>query len=396
MRFPCQNLLKSLISAQSPGNSASRLIGVESMNLIKTRSQPQFKFVCSAFILILFFLKAAHGFGPDLSTPYFELENGLIPLETQPLFVDLKDLERYGNPEELPTLTAKSILKHLETYREEWLQLLGAKPSSSLHGLYFSSPPTSIGGDLFSATLKFLVEPMDEVPFFQTLQATLQGDPIETRFTLVELSPLERLSLEQTDFQIQVGLLDRKIIISDLKHDLKMIYPIGVGAIDQGVRSRSFKLETPLFSDPSLERKWVISKRTKPEYFKGKPFLRISEKGEYTAVGFHIQQNRELIRGFLSHGCIRMREKDLAELHSLIKKGRQLEIPIEMAYELDDSDNHPYPLENRFYNRVKNFGTKTVPKVKRGEDGLIILEQIWKTPPIESLLKSLKSLPLLN
>ncbi len=206
------------------------------------------------------------------------------------------------------------------------------------------------------------------------------------KIKITEASTTEDIPFAHTAFGIKVGLIERKAIIEDSLYNIKMVYPIAVGGINEGVLPNLKKLDilTPELRGAALKKKRAEFIKDKPEYFLEKPFLRIStSRSDWTKMGFHIRQNSTLVRGFLSHGCMRMREKDLYELYTIIRWQGPGAIPLEINYWLDDILDHPYPLENRFYSRVKNFGTKENPEYKREEEtDLIILEQIWDIPPV--------------
>src|SRR5690606_4421436 len=88
---------------------------------------------------------------------------------------------------------------------------------------------------------------------------------------------IETIPLAQTNFEVEVGLIDRKVIIKDYANSLKMIFPLGVGGFDEGIQNLGATgLVTPRFQSAWLDKREAYASRTKPAYFAGKPFLRIT------------------------------------------------------------------------------------------------------------------------
>ena len=189
----------------------------------------------------------------------------------------------------------------------------------------------------------------------------------------------ETISLDQTNFEVQVGLIDRKVIIEDYSNRIKMVFPLGVGAFDEGVQNiGSIGLVTPRFQNAWLDKREAYAARTKPTYFAGKPFLRITtstvlDEG-YTTIGFHAQPNLgPFLRGFDSHGCMRMQTEDLIAFHRLLSAGPQLQIPIRVLYYNYDQADHPAPKVDSPYKTIYNVGTRDQPYFKLDSDELIQL-----------------------
>jgi hypothetical protein len=169
-----------------------------------------------------------------------------------------------------------------------------------------------------------------------------------------------------------------------------VIYPVGVGGFNEIYGDDRVELLTPTFDSAKLPTNFAVNARTVPDYFMGKPFLRIAYSDDgYTLYAFHaVPGGGKFIRGFESHGCMRLRDKDLYELLLLIRnsKDHAVNLTVKQSFLPDEAPaDHPYPLETKRYNRVKNFGSATHPKIKHDEMGLTITEIIYKAPPIEKL-----------
>ncbi len=208
----------------------------------------------------------------------------------------------------------------------------------------------------------------------------------------------ETIKMNETHFVVQMGLLQRKIVLEDKAHELKIIFPVAVGAFDEGVmQRRGVRIMTPTFEGAKIERSQAIANRTDPDYYRGLPFIRItSPKGNGTAYAFHIFMGETFYRGFFSRGCLRIRQKDLQLLYEIVANGGSESIPLNIRYNVTkdntmtgevDLEDNPYPMTNYMYDRVKNFGTNESPFHQRADHSLIILERINSAPPsIEKIL----------
>lgn len=183
-------------------------------------------------------------------------------------------------------------------------------------------------------------------------------------------------SLRDMVFKVSVGLVDRKLIIEDSLKDIKLVFPIGVGSFDLGVMNEGeVSLVTPRFKRGFIDQRAVISKREKPRYFAGLPFIRILKgsdlKSDSTSIGFHIEINDGFVRGFDSHGCMRLREMDLMAFHDLIIFGDEQQTPITVDYRTSDPADHPAPKRNKTFKTILNRGTAEKPFFIYDRDNLV-------------------------
>ncbi|MBU0553249.1 L,D-transpeptidase [Myxococcota bacterium] len=123
-----------------------------------------------------------------------------------------------------------------------------------------------------------------------------------------------------SDPQIIVSLEGLTVELIDVETGFYKVYPTGVGAKDsQGV---SFTPVGEFTTGPDPDDTWwYYPRRYTPEYFGGFPFLRLTatnHKG-YNTYGLHGPITSELIRGFVSHGCMRMRGEDIVEIFYMVK-----------------------------------------------------------------------------
>ena len=199
------------------------------------------------------------------------------------------------------------------------------------------------------------------------------------------------VNLRDTAFSLSVGLVDRKLIVEDSIYDIKFVFPIGVGGFDEGVLNEGkVSLLTPRFKNGVIDQRAVISKREKPRYFDGKPFIRLLKgndiKSDMTAIGFHTEINDSFVRGFDSHGCMRLRVPDLMALHDLIMDNDEQQTPITVNYKTKDQADHPAGKRNKTYKTVLNNGTKESPFFPLDRDNLVQMTYRESGAPIDQLV----------
>lgn len=205
------------------------------------------------------------------------------------------------------------------------------------------------------------------------------------------VQPERSIPLKDLKFNLSVALVDRKLIIEDTMNDVKMIFPVGVGGFDEGVLNEGrVSLLTPRFQNGFIDQRAVISKREKPRYFAGKPFIRLLKgndlKTDTTAIGFHIEINDSFVRGFDSHGCMRLRLFDLMALHDLIMDGDDQQLPIKITYRVTDPADHPAGRRNKTFKTVLNNGTAESPFFPLDRDNLVQMTYKESGAPIDQLI----------
>ncbi len=167
---------------------------------------------------------------------------------------------------------------------------------------------------------------------------------------------------ERSDFDISKAEASPLIITVSLKgltlhakcalEGFDKVYPVGVG-----VKDKYGKSITPTSSSQNKEffmtctdrdNGWYYMKRRwSPQYFGGFPFIRlnvVNRKNQHT-YGFHgpITKNKlgnwYLQRGYVSHGCMRMRGEDCQELYEMAHKYAGARVYIIEDYEYDEDGN---------------------------------------------------------
>lgn len=219
------------------------------------------------------------------------------------------------------------------------------------------------------------------------LPNSIQESPLYENYTRI----IKHISMTETNFSVYISLLERKITFNDSVSNISMVFPIGVGAINDKVSNKYVtRLMTPNFGEVFLSRKTMLKKRRRPSYFKAEPFIWImrgtDKTKDITPFGLHIKQSKNMKRGFVSHGCMRMRTLDIRTVYQLMYSMEQEFIPLIMTLSNNAPFDHPYPKDDKRYNRLKNFGTPEEPMAMRGEeDNLQIVETIYGTPPVEEI-----------
>jgi hypothetical protein len=186
--------------------------------------------------------------------------------------------------------------------------------------------------------------------------------------------PVFERSLDDISLTLEVSLTDWVAVVGDAGSGFRRVFPLGGGSIDRGVRNRGVITSlTPTTEDGRMEKRHAFRKLGSPWYFKKKPYLPISVARTFTHHGgkqvkayvesniaFHIWQDKGFERGFFSHGCMRMRTEDLAEMAAFVF-GAEDPIPVKMRMAPRDDAYHPFPWADRFFEML-NVGTAERPK----------------------------------
>jgi hypothetical protein len=307
-----------------------------------------------------------------LSAPLFSIaQDFVVPAEAQNKIIGVRISDLSANyPKLFPGLVNLSSLlkKSPESFfTQENIEII--------HDVFMNKLPV-INGDEVRLSLVGVVKYKKENLVYEKISVTYNGEA--ANLSDISIESLASISAKEMNFRISVGLVDRKLIINDSNNDVKIVFPIGVGAFDEGVMNEGvFSLVTPRFKNGFIDQRNVISKREKPRYFDGKPFIRISKGSELradsTAIGFHIEINDSFVRGFDSHGCMRLREMDLMAFHDLIMLGSQLQTPITVQYKTEDLADHPAKKRNQTYKTILNKGPSGKPFFVYDRDNLVQL-----------------------
>ena len=128
---------------------------------------------------------------------------------------------------------------------------------------------------------------------------------------------------------LTVHLFDRATGFSE-------VYPAGVGIKNSAGRSIT---PTGHFrtGDDTKDAWWYVPRRTSPAYFGGFPFLRLDAENSEGAntYALHGPITEVLIRGYVSHGCIRMQAQDVIRLFWSVRAFAQVPVTIQREVERD-------------------------------------------------------------
>jgi hypothetical protein len=184
-------------------------------------------------------------------------------------------------------------------------------------------------------------------------------------------------SLTDLDLRYQVSISEWSAVLEDELLGFRRVWPLGGGGIDRGVRYVGITSSmTPVIEDGLLDKEHAWRELGSPWYFRNKPYLPISIARTYIRkdgstrksyfegkIAFHIWQDKGFERGFFSHGCMRMRTEDLAELAAVVF-GQRAPIPATVKLEPLGDARHPYPMDTTKYWQLKNYGTPDEPQIR--------------------------------
>jgi lipoprotein-anchoring transpeptidase ErfK/SrfK len=150
--------------------------------------------------------------------------------------------------------------------------------------------------------------------------------------SVVLMAAAEALAQENTARparRILISIPDRKLILLEADRVLK-IYDTAVGAPRTPSPSGSFKIVQAL-PDPTWYAKGKIVPPGKSNPL-GPRWLGLSVKG----YGIHGTNNPASIGRNASHGCIRMRNRDVEELFAMVSVGDEVELLAERTPQLEE------------------------------------------------------------
>lgn len=313
-----------------------------------------------------------------------------------PMWVDLRDVSRYSSSKmKDATVIVDSISKQWSKYGIQGEQVYGT--------IALQQRPEKSGATAINyKNMSVFIKKSDATFAFRVFNVLVDGAPGAR--SVVSVETVREVSLAESDFSINAAIAEQQVVLEDQKNDIRMIYPIGVGGIDPGLITKgNYESLTPLFSNGKIEKKYAYTRRTAPAYYRGQPFMPITNKaGHRTSIAFHITilSDRDwksagpnyLVRGYDSHGCMRLRQKDLSEMANILFNGSKDSIPVNVTLFMKNSAQyanlgtnpvadsaegiirqvHPYPYNMKFYQRVKNFnGTYQ----RDAEEHLVITEK---------------------
>ena len=140
--------------------------------------------------------------------------------------------------------------------------------------------------------------------------------------------------------EIIVSLDGLTVHLFDRETGFSEVYPTGVGV--KNSRGVSVTPTGHFKTGADITDGWYyVSRRTNPEYFGGFPFLRLNAKNSDGAETYalHGPITATLIRGYVSHGCARMRSADIIRLFWIVKQFASTPVTIQKEVERDAAGN---------------------------------------------------------
>ncbi|MGE0791741.1 MAG: L,D-transpeptidase [Sandaracinaceae bacterium] len=136
--------------------------------------------------------------------------------------------------------------------------------------------------------------------------------------------------------EIIVSQANLTVHLFDRVTGFSRVYPTGVG-----IRGSSGNSITPVghftTGPDTSDRWWYTATRWSPEYFEGYPFLRLTVENSSgsNTYGLHGPITNPLMRGFVSHGCMRMEKADIVEVFYMVRGHGSTPVSIQREVELD-------------------------------------------------------------
>jgi len=205
-------------------------------------------------------------------------------------------------------------------------------------------------------------------------RVALAIDSSRPELVVTRAQVVERRSVLEMDLHIRASIGDTVAMLEDRKSGMRRLYPLGVRTLDFIRSPDAISSLTPTTELGRLDKRgfWEIMRF--PRVFRDQPYLplhiprlRKGPEGEPTLIwratwiAFHIWQPPRFARGFLSHGCVRMRGGDLLELAAFVF-GVEDYIPVVIRAEPQQDFSHPHwKLDDRYF-RLRNIGTEKTPK----------------------------------
>jgi hypothetical protein len=198
-----------------------------------------------------------------------------------------------------------------------------------------------------------------------------EGQPVVHDVSLVSTHDLADETLH-----IEASLSEQLLVVRGASTGLVKVYPMAVGMLDEGVTEGSAGrtvVVTPTYRGASLRRGGLYEEVARGGLFRNRPFMHIvNARGRVQNIGFHANTASGtpvtmIYRGYASSGCMRLREKDLYELYSLLTTSTQGRIEVDVVDRLPPGASdfyHPYPHWD-VYKRVLNVGTADDPRERR-------------------------------
>lgn len=301
--------------------------------------------------------------------------------------VDLNDLVKNGTPADRDE--ARALIVRINENPAE----LGI-PTAVLSPLTYSSNPlSSVGQNTISTALV-----QNQTPYgFELFLVYTFGKKVLLNKVAFDfygrVLNFKTFDLSRNPPVVQLDIVNRQLLMQESKSGFLKFAPASMGAFvlnELGNSSSGYRSLSKPFRKATLSKSKSELSRVEPDYYAGRPFLRIidhdqSSYGGFTAFGIHYQISDVLLRGFISNGCFRLRDTDLYELANLVFLSKKNGLSLSVVNETANGNRHPYPMINSWYNtpRVTNDARGKLV-LETEEHGLYIFDKV-STRPLDLL-----------
>ncbi|RYZ77012.1 MAG: hypothetical protein EOP05_03240 [Proteobacteria bacterium] len=293
--------------------------------------------------------------------------------------IDLRDLVKHGSASDQDE--ARALIAQINASPSNFNLPLGLS--------YSVAPLTAIG----QATVSTAEVQNQTAAGFDLFLVYNEGKRVVLNKAFVnyanQVTAVESFDLTKITPTATIDILNRQMILQEPKSGFFKILPVSVGSLVheriEDTSSPAQSLSRP-FARAFLSRSKSEFSRTKPEYYSGRPFLRIidqdqSEFGGFTPFGIHYQISDVFMRGFISNGCFRLRDSDLYELATLVFNTRGKGIPIAVVKSTSMGNRHPFPMIASWYNTPRVvIDSKGKAVFAKDEHDLFVFDEVRARP----------------
>ncbi len=174
--------------------------------------------------------------------------------------------------------------------------------------------------------------------------------------------------LKNTRFSFFTDIVERKTVLWDSINGITKVFPVAVGSLDvrtfDGMDEFVGSMTVEMKSDARIylnQPSGLYQTRLDPWYYKGRPFLGVMDDSgqKYKEIGYHYKIDEgDLVRGFVTHGCVRVRDKDLYQMEAIVFSGEQDFVPVQIVNSFIKNPDliqfssltHPFPKQDVGFN----------------------------------------------
>ena len=176
----------------------------------------------------------------------------------------------------------------------------------------------------------------------------------------IRMKPLSEYFLRREKIEMKVSVRDLTLTLSHARSGYWQIMPLaagGVNTLESSGMAQWMTQEIPMAELHKTDA-YAFRKRCEPDYFKCLPFIpiRVAGADQRTDLGFHAFPGNEFKRGYLSHGCLRLRVRDLLEVYAIVMQSASSATGLKLLHSPYRREMHPYPVFVDHVMAVRNCG----------------------------------------